>query len=81
MVTGFDRLRARGRTTRIWNHTPEGCSGNDSEDENDYDCGYNVGRIAVCGALIGFICGFVGAGGGMMMLLILVLLIIFVVVS
>ena len=25
----------------------------------------------VCGALIGFICGFVGAGGGMMMLLIL----------
>ncbi len=25
----------------------------------------------VCGVLIGFICGFVGAGGGMMMLLIL----------
>ena len=25
----------------------------------------------VCGALVGFICGFVGAGGGMMMLLIL----------
>lgn len=25
----------------------------------------------VCGALIGFICGFIGAGGGMMMLLIL----------
>lgn len=25
----------------------------------------------VCGCLIGFICGFVGAGGGMMMLLIL----------
>ncbi len=25
----------------------------------------------VCGLLIGFICGFVGAGGGMMMLLIL----------
>ena len=25
----------------------------------------------ICGILIGFICGFVGAGGGMMMLLIL----------
>ena len=25
----------------------------------------------ICGALVGFICGFVGAGGGMMMLLIL----------
>ena len=25
----------------------------------------------VCGAMVGFICGFVGAGGGMMMLLIL----------
>ena len=28
-------------------------------------------QSAVCGALVGFICGFVGAGGGMMMLLIL----------
>lgn len=28
-------------------------------------------RSVACGALIGFICGFVGAGGGMMMLLIL----------
>ena len=28
-------------------------------------------QSAVCGILIGFICGFVGAGGGMMMLLIL----------
>lgn len=28
-------------------------------------------QSVVCGALIGFICGFIGAGGGMMMLLIL----------
>ena len=28
-------------------------------------------QSAVCGMMIGFICGFVGAGGGMMMLLIL----------
>lgn len=28
-------------------------------------------RSVLCGALIGFICGFVGAGGGMMMLLVL----------
>ena len=28
-------------------------------------------RSVVCGALVGFICGFVGAGGGMMMLLVL----------
>lgn len=28
-------------------------------------------QSALCGALIGFICGFIGAGGGMMMLLIL----------
>lgn len=28
-------------------------------------------QSALCGTLIGFICGFVGAGGGMMMLLIL----------
>lgn len=30
-----------------------------------------VVQSIVCGALVGFICGFVGAGGGMMMLLIL----------
>lgn len=28
-------------------------------------------RSVVCGALVGFICGFIGAGGGMMMLLVL----------
>ncbi len=28
-------------------------------------------RSVICGALVGFICGFVGAGGGMMMLLVL----------
>ena len=28
-------------------------------------------RSALCGAMVGFICGFVGAGGGMMMLLVL----------
>lgn len=28
-------------------------------------------RSIICGALVGFICGFVGAGGGMMMLLVL----------
>lgn len=28
-------------------------------------------RSALCGTLVGFICGFVGAGGGMMMLLVL----------
>lgn len=30
-----------------------------------------VGGSVICGAFVGFICGFVGAGGGMMMLLIL----------
>ncbi len=30
-----------------------------------------IGRSALCGAAVGFICGFVGAGGGMMMLLLL----------
>lgn len=29
-------------------------------------------RSVLCGAVVGFICGFVGAGGGMMMLLVLV---------
>ena len=33
--------------------------------------GKRVVQSIVCGMLIGFICGFVGAGGGMMMLLIL----------
>ena len=28
-------------------------------------------RSALCGAMVGFICGFIGAGGGMMMLLVL----------
>ena len=28
-------------------------------------------QSVVCGMLIGFICGFIGAGGGMMLLLIL----------
>lgn len=28
-------------------------------------------RSVICGSLVGFICGFVGAGGGMMMLLVL----------
>ncbi len=28
-------------------------------------------RSVICGALVGFVCGFVGAGGGMMMLLVL----------
>lgn len=28
-------------------------------------------RSVICGALVGFICGFIGAGGGMMMLLVL----------
>ncbi|MBQ7776080.1 MAG: sulfite exporter TauE/SafE family protein [Lachnospiraceae bacterium] len=30
-----------------------------------------IGGSLICGAIVGFICGFVGAGGGMMMLLIL----------
>ena len=30
-----------------------------------------VVQSLICGAVIGFICGFVGAGGGMMMLLLL----------
>lgn len=33
--------------------------------------GQKAAQSVLCGALIGFICGFVGAGGGMMMLLIL----------
>ena len=34
--------------------------------------GQRVIRSILCGCMIGFICGFVGAGGGMMMLLVLV---------
>lgn len=30
-----------------------------------------IAKSALCGALVGFICGFIGAGGGMMMLLLL----------
>ena len=33
--------------------------------------GKRVVQSVVCGVIIGFICGFIGAGGGMMMLLIL----------
>lgn len=33
--------------------------------------GQKAVRSIICGALVGFICGFVGAGGGMMMLLVL----------
>ena len=35
------------------------------------DVGKRIVRSILCGMLIGFICGFVGAGGGMMMLLVL----------
>ena len=35
------------------------------------DAKKRAARSAVCGAAVGFICGFVGAGGGMMMLLLL----------
>lgn len=37
----------------------------------DATAGQKAVRSVVCGALVGFICGFVGAGGGMMMLLVL----------
>lgn len=40
------------------------------KEENDDNTKKNIKSI-VCGAIIGFICGFVGAGGGMLMLLIL----------
>ncbi len=39
-------------------------------EENDGNAKNNIKSI-ICGALVGFICGFVGAGGGMLMLLIL----------
>lgn len=38
---------------------------------NAVSSGKRIGQAIVCGVVIGFICGFVGAGGGMMMLLIL----------
>lgn len=38
---------------------------------NDISAGKRVIQSVICGMIIGFICGFVGAGGGMMMLLIL----------
>ena len=38
---------------------------------NEVPAGKRVVQSIICGILIGFICGFVGAGGGMMMLLIL----------
>ena len=41
------------------------------ESMNEVDAKKRVMQSLVCGMLIGFICGFVGAGGGMMMLLIL----------
>lgn len=41
------------------------------EDMNEIPAKKRAIQSVVCGMLIGFICGFVGAGGGMMMLLIL----------
>lgn len=41
------------------------------ENMNRIDAKSQVIRSILCGMLIGFICGFIGAGGGMMMLLIL----------
>lgn len=40
-------------------------------DENTIDARKRFLQSVVCGAVVGFICGFVGAGGGMMMLLLL----------
>lgn len=40
-------------------------------EKNDNDTKKKRIKSIICGALIGFICGFVGAGGGMLMLLIL----------
>ena len=39
-------------------------------ESNDNNTKKNI-KSVICGALIGFICGFVGAGGGMLMLLVL----------
>ena len=41
------------------------------ENQADKDLKTKVIQSILCGMLIGFICGFIGAGGGMMMLLIL----------
>lgn len=41
------------------------------ETQADKDTRTKIIQSLLCGALIGFICGFIGAGGGMMMLLIL----------
>lgn len=41
------------------------------ENMNQVSGGKRISQSVVCGCLVGFICGFVGAGGGMMMLLIL----------
>ncbi len=41
------------------------------ENMNRIDAKSQVTRSILCGMLIGFICGFIGAGGGMMMLLVL----------
>lgn len=41
------------------------------ENMNQVSGGKRIFQSIVCGCLVGFICGFVGAGGGMMMLLIL----------
>lgn len=41
------------------------------ESMNAVDAKTRLIQSLVCGALIGFICGFIGAGGGMMMLLVL----------
>ncbi len=41
------------------------------EKMNELDSKQRVLRSILCGMMIGFICGFIGAGGGMMMLLVL----------
>lgn len=41
------------------------------EEMNTGSAGSKFLKASICGAVVGFICGFVGAGGGMMMLLLL----------
>ena len=41
------------------------------ESMNQVDGRKRIVQSVICGSLVGFICGFIGAGGGMMMLLIL----------
>ena len=41
------------------------------ESMNQADGRKRIVQSVICGSLVGFICGFIGAGGGMMMLLIL----------